>query len=143
MRKEKELLLNEIKEKIDASTAMIVARYDRLEPNTSWKLRELLEKSGSLFEVVKKRVFIKAAEKSGVKIDDALLSGNIAVVFVNQPDAMVPAKAMMLIPADPRAGPIGGAGLAFPAGICSLMVLTSFFAIYFPYLSVSELLLSS
>jgi hypothetical protein len=37
---------------------------------------------------------------------------------------------MMLIPAEPKAGPIGGAGLAFPAGICSLIVFTTFFAIY-------------
>ena len=94
MRKEKELLLNEIKEKIDASTAILVTSYSRLEPNTSWKLRELLGKSGSLFEVVKKRVFVKAAEKSGIQIDESLLTGNIGVVFVNQPDAMVPAKAM-------------------------------------------------
>ena len=92
MRKEKELLLNEIKDKIDASTAMIVASYDKLEPNKSWQLRELLNKSGSLFEVVRKRVFVKAAEKAGVKIDASLLSGHIGVVFVNQPDAMAPAK---------------------------------------------------
>ena len=95
MRKEKELLLNEIKDKIDGSTAMIIARYDKLEPNTSWQLRELLSKSGSLFEVVRKRVFVKAAEKAGLQIDETLLSGHIGVVFVNQPDAMAPAKAVL------------------------------------------------
>ncbi|HSX10548.1 MAG TPA: 50S ribosomal protein L10 [Chlamydiales bacterium] len=95
MRKEKELLLNEIKDKIDASTAMIVTRYDKLEPNTSWKLRELLGKSGGLFEVVRKRVFLKAAEKAGVQIDETLLGGHIGVVFVTQPDAMVPTKAVI------------------------------------------------
>lgn len=92
MRKEKELLLNEIKDKIDGSTAMIVASYDKLEPNKSWQLRELLGKSGGLFEVVRKRVFLKAIEKAGVKIDESLLSGHIGVVFVNQPDAMASAK---------------------------------------------------
>lgn len=94
MRKEKPLLLNEITDKIDASTAMLVASYDKLEPNTSWKFRELLGKSGSNFEVVKKRVFLKAAEKSGVKIDESLLKGHIGVVFIGQPDAMAPAKAV-------------------------------------------------
>jgi large subunit ribosomal protein L10 len=92
MRAEKELLLNEIKEKIDAATSLIVARYDRLEPNASWQLRDMLAKSGSLFEVVRKRVFVKAAEKAGVKIDESMLKGHIGVVFVNQPDAMAPAK---------------------------------------------------
>jgi large subunit ribosomal protein L10 len=93
MRKEKELLLNEIKDKIDASTAMIVTKYEKLEPNLSWKLRELLGKSGGIFEVVRKRIFLKAAQKAGIQIDDTVLGGHIGVIFVTQPDAMVPAKA--------------------------------------------------
>lgn len=92
MRKEKELLLNEIKDKIDSSTSIIVTSYAKLEPNLSWQLRETLVKSGSNFEVVRKRVFLKAAERSGVKLDESLLSGHIGVVFVNQPDALAPAK---------------------------------------------------
>lgn len=95
MRDEKQLLLNEIKEKIDASTAMIVARYEKLPPNGSWTLRTQLAQQGSLFEVVRKRVFLKAAEMSGVKIDESMLSGHVGVVFVNQADAMEPAKALM------------------------------------------------
>jgi large subunit ribosomal protein L10 len=93
MRKEKPLLLDEIKDKIVASTAMIVMSYEKLEPNTSWQFRDLLGKSGSHFEVVKKRVFMKAAEKSGIKIDEELLKGHVGVVFISQPDAMAPAKA--------------------------------------------------
>jgi large subunit ribosomal protein L10 len=92
MRKEKPLLLKEIEDKISASTALIVASYDKLEPNTSWKFREALGKSKSHFEVVKKRVFLKAAEKSGIKIDEELLKGHVGIVFVSQSDAMAPAK---------------------------------------------------
>src|ERR1700677_3329500 len=40
-------------------------------------------------------------------------------------------KAIILTPFCPRAGPTGGAGLAWPAGICSLMVATTSFAIVF------------
>ena len=94
MRKEKNLLLNEIKQKIDASTAMIVTRYERLKPNTSWQFRDLLAKSGSLFEVVRKSVFLKAVEQAGIAIDESLLKGHVGIVFVNQPDAMAPAKAV-------------------------------------------------
>ena len=94
MRKEKPLLLDEIKQKIDASTAMIVTRYDRLEPNLSWKFRSELAKKGSQFEVLKKRVFLKAVSLSGVQIDGSSLKGHVGVVFVNQPDAMAPAKAI-------------------------------------------------
>ena len=95
MRNGKELLLNEIKEKIDASTAMIVTCYSKLPPNGSWKLRGALAQTGSLFEVVRKRVFVKAAEMSGVKLDESLLKGHIGVVFVTQPDALPSAKALM------------------------------------------------
>src|SRR6185436_7842295 len=36
-------------------------------------------------------------------------------------------KSMMLTPAWPRAGPTGGAGVALPAGICSLIEPVIFF----------------
>ncbi len=100
MRPEKELLLNEIKEKIDASTALIVTQYEKLEPNTSWQFRDSLAKQGSIFEVVKKRVFLKAAEKAGIAIDGTLLKGHIGVVFVNQSDAMAPAKTVFKFSVD-------------------------------------------
>ncbi len=95
MRPEKELLLDEVKQKIDASTAWIITSYQKLEPNSSWQLRDALAKNGSMFEVVKKRVFMKAAEKAGIQVDETLLKGHIAVVFVNQPDAMAPAKTVI------------------------------------------------
>ena len=92
MRKEKPLFLNEIKEKIDQSKAMIVTSYDKLEPNTSWLLRELLAGSKDQFEVVKKRLFLKAAESSGIKLDGSLLKGHIGVVFVSHDDLVASVK---------------------------------------------------
>ncbi len=92
MRKEKTLLLDEIREKIDGSTALIITRYEKLEPNASWKLRSELAKSGSIFEVVRKRIFLKAALDAGIKIDNALLQGHVGVIFINQPDAMPSTK---------------------------------------------------
>jgi len=92
MRDEKHLLLDEIKQKIDSSTALIVARYDRLPPNLSWEFRDQLAKSGGILEIVRKRVFLKAAEQAGIKLEESLLKGHIGVVFVQQPDAMPSAK---------------------------------------------------
>src|SRR5690348_17585670 len=37
-------------------------------------------------------------------------------------------NSMMLMPCWPSAGPTGGAGLAWPPGACSLMVVRTFFA---------------
>lgn len=50
MRDEKKLLLDEIKQKIDSSSAMYITRYNRLPPNLSWAFRDQLAKTGSLFE---------------------------------------------------------------------------------------------
>src|SRR4030095_8639296 len=41
-------------------------------------------------------------------------------------------KSMMLTPACPSAGPTGGAGVAFPAGICSLICPVIFFMTQIP-----------
>lgn len=95
MRKEKPLLLDEIKEKIDSSEAMIITRYEKLEPNTSWQFRDALAKKKSHFEVVRKRVFLKAAALAGKSVDESLLAGHVGVVFVNQADAIAPAKVVI------------------------------------------------
>lgn len=95
MRKEKQLLLDEVQSLISASQAMIVTSYQKLEPNDSWVLRTLLAKSKSQFEVVKKRLFVKAVQNAGVEVDPALLKGHIGIVFVGQEDAMAPAKALI------------------------------------------------
>jgi large subunit ribosomal protein L10 len=100
MRPEKELLLNEIQEKIEASQAMVVATYDRLEPNRSWDLRGQLAQTGSLFEVVRKRVFLKAAERSGIKFDPDVLRGHVGVLFISQTDAIAPLKTLCKFSAD-------------------------------------------
>ncbi|HAB98787.1 MAG TPA: 50S ribosomal protein L10 [Parachlamydiales bacterium] len=92
MRKEKQLLLDEIKDKIDTAKAMIITSYTALAPNASWVLRDQLAKLGSQLEVVRKRVFLKAAEQSGVKIDEALLKGHVGVVFVGEADSLPSAK---------------------------------------------------
>jgi large subunit ribosomal protein L10 len=87
MRAEKQLLLDGIKEQIGSAKGLIVTSYEKLPPNISWDLRDQLAKSKSVFEVVRKRVFLKAVEQLGVNIDASLLSGHIGVVFVEQEDA--------------------------------------------------------
>lgn len=84
MRPEKQLLLDEIKEKITGSKAIVLARYKKLEPNAASHFRTNLAKNGGSLEVVKKRVLIKAAADAGVALDPAQLQGHIAVVFANQ-----------------------------------------------------------
>ncbi len=84
MRPEKQFLLDDIKDRINDSKAIVLASYKRLQPNASASFRNDLAKSGGSLEVVKKRVLIKAAQVAGVELDPALLQGHIAVVFANQ-----------------------------------------------------------
>ncbi len=84
MRAEKQLLLDDIKDQMAESKAIVFASYKRLEPNASASFRNNLAKSGGSMEVVKKRVLVKAAQSAGVEIDPALLQGHIAVFFAHQ-----------------------------------------------------------
>ncbi len=92
MRPEKQLLLDEIKQKIDGAKAFVLTRYMRLEPNVSANFRQTLGKSGGSFEVVRKRIFIKAAQAAGVTLDEKLLEGHIGIVFADA-DAIQTTKA--------------------------------------------------
>lgn len=93
MRQEKQLLLDEIKEKIDQSQALVVTRYQKLEPNLAAKFRMRILQSGGSFEVVKKRVLMKAAETCGFTLDRDMLDGHIGVVFADQ-DPLQTTKAL-------------------------------------------------
>lgn len=81
MRQEKTLLLNEIREKIDASKAIVLTSYKKLDPNKAAAFRMNVAKSGGTFEVVKKRMLIKAAEQAGFSIDRKDLQGHVGVIF--------------------------------------------------------------
>src|ERR671918_223713 len=49
-------------------------------------------------------------------------------------------NSMMLTPCWPSAGPTGGAGFAAPAGICSLIIVRTFFAMRRARIQRSDLL---
>lgn len=84
MRQEKQLLLNEIKDKIGSSKTLVLAQYQNLDPNNSADFRTNLADAGAELEVVKKRMLIKAAEYAGIALNTFDMRGHIAVVFTNQ-----------------------------------------------------------
>ena len=94
MRDEKNLLLDEIKGKLQKSNSFIITRYSKLTPNTAHELRARLLKMGAELEVVKKRVFVKAAESFGVALNVDDMQGHIGVVFSSQ-DALEAVKAVI------------------------------------------------
>lgn len=81
MRAEKQLLVDEIKEKLERSQGFVLARYKHLAPNTSADFRMKLAEAGGDVEVVKKRLLRKAAESAGIALGEMALEGHIALLF--------------------------------------------------------------
>ncbi len=81
MRQEKQLLLDEIKEQIDRYKSFVITRYQGFKANAANNLRREIAKTGGNYEVVRKRVLVKAAESAGVELDPKLLEGHIGLIF--------------------------------------------------------------
>lgn len=81
MRAEKQYLLDEIKEGIDNSELMMVMSYQKLDANSTASFRQEVAKSGGCMLVVKKRVFLKAAESAGYTLSGSDIKGHIGLVF--------------------------------------------------------------
>lgn len=81
MRAEKQYLLDEIKDGIDNSEMMMVLSYQELDANSTADFRKEVNKSGGSMLVVKKRVFLKAAESAGYVLKHKNMKGHIGLVF--------------------------------------------------------------
>lgn len=84
MRTEKELLKNEVKDKMDRFGSFVIMQYTSLTANMANEFRRTMGKLGGDVEVVRKRVLLKAAEDAGVQLDLSSLPGHIGIVFLGQ-----------------------------------------------------------
>jgi large subunit ribosomal protein L10 len=84
MRAEKQLLLDEIQEKVESNNTFIITRYEGLSANLANEFRGLVESTGGEFEVVRKRIFLKALQASKIDIDPQMLEGHVGVVFAKE-----------------------------------------------------------
>lgn len=81
MRAEKQCLLDEIKEKIESSKGFIVANYRGLTAMQFRAFRDKLVEQGGEFEVVQKRVFMKALQASSRSVSLKEMTGHVGVIF--------------------------------------------------------------
>ncbi len=81
MKHEKQLLLDEIKGQIERSGSYLIAQYAKLPANKANEFRRQMAKMGVDFEVVRKRVLIKAAAASGVELSVDSLPGHIGIIM--------------------------------------------------------------
>jgi len=82
MREEKELLKQEIKDKIEQFGSFVIMQYKGLNANMANDFRREMGKVGGDVEVVRKRVLLKAAEDAGLALDLSALPGHIGIVFL-------------------------------------------------------------
>lgn len=84
MRKEKQFLLDEIKEQISNFSSFVMISYKGVQANKMNEFRRTILKMNGGVEFVKKRLLIKAADTLGVtlKLDD--LPGHVGLVFAHQ-----------------------------------------------------------
>lgn len=85
MRREKQLLLDEIKDQINHyKGSFVIMHYFGLSANKANEFRREIAKAGGNVEVVRKRVLIKAAEAAGVALNMDALPGHIGLVFTGK-----------------------------------------------------------
>lgn len=82
MRAEKELLKQEIKDKLTRFPSFVIMQYAKLSANAANDFRREVGRFGGDVEMVRKRVLLKAAEDAGVELDSSSLDGHIGIVFL-------------------------------------------------------------
>lgn len=81
MIEEKQLLLDEVKEQISASSSFVIMRYEGVKANKAAEFRRKVAGLGGSVGVMRKRILIKAAEAAGIKLDTIDLAGHIGLVY--------------------------------------------------------------
>ena len=94
MRAEKKLLLQELQGKVESASSMIIAKYHGLNSMDTAEFRDSTAEQGGDFEVVRKRVLIKAAEAAGLDLSLDDLPGNIGIIVTEKESPVELTKAV-------------------------------------------------
>jgi large subunit ribosomal protein L10 len=81
VKREKQLLLDEMKEQIQQSESFIVTQYQHLNGERAHEFRREIAKLGGYFEVVRKRMFLEAVRRVGIEFEADQLPGHIGLVL--------------------------------------------------------------
>lgn len=92
MKEEKNLLLQEVKNKIDNSRGFVVTAYQGFTGAHSREFRNNIANFSAEFEVVKKKIFFKALEQSNIKLDFDSMEGHFGIVFAYEDNPAQVAK---------------------------------------------------
>jgi len=117
MRREKQFLLDEIKEQLEGSSTFLLTSYQRMDPNLTSEFRLSIFETGGLFKVVKKRVFLRAVAELGISVDTETLKGHIGIVYTGK-DTVATTKVIYKFTTDHK-GLIEVLGGMFEGKLCS------------------------
>jgi large subunit ribosomal protein L10 len=81
VKREKKIFLEEIRQQVGNSESFLIANYERLSAEQSHQFRQRLREVGGYFEVVRKRLFVKAAEDLGISFDVSDFPGHVGLVL--------------------------------------------------------------
>lgn len=84
MRKEKQLLLNEVKDQIEKYSSFVVMQNVGMSANKANEFRREVAKMGGNVEVMRKRMLVKAAQAAGVTLDVKDMPGHIGLVYTGK-----------------------------------------------------------
>ena len=94
MKKEKQLFLDQISDQVSSSPTFLVTQYAKLTANQANDFRRKMQNVGVSFEVFRKRMLLKAAEKAGVMLSLDMLPGHIGILFIEE-DPIEATKAVL------------------------------------------------
>jgi large subunit ribosomal protein L10 len=93
MRPEKQLLLDEIKDHIEKFSSFVLLSYRGIDPNLASEFRTLIYNTGGFFFVIRKRIFVRAANEAGIPLSREELQGHLGVVYAKD-DPIATTKAL-------------------------------------------------
>ena len=86
----KQVVVSEIKERLDGATSVVVAAYRGLSVEEATELRKQLREAGVDFKVLKNTLVRRACNDAGIEGLDDVLKGPTAIAFSE--DAVAPSK---------------------------------------------------
>jgi large subunit ribosomal protein L10 len=81
MKKEKQLLLDEVKGQIDQYNSFVIAMYAKVPATALSQLRREVHSQGGDVHMIKKTILIKAAKDAGIELSENELPGHISVIY--------------------------------------------------------------